>query len=86
MCHLFDVFDYLVYSGSESNPTFIPGTYTEPTEDEVTENDPDNWALSQGKDLTLTITSAPEPSSMLLLGIGLLGPMGMGLRRHLRLK
>jgi hypothetical protein len=81
---LFDTFDYLTFSGTTALPTFTPGTYTEPAvEDEVTENDGDTWALSSSQDanLTLTITSVPEPSTMLLLGSGLLGLTGMGLRR-----
>jgi hypothetical protein len=94
---LFNFYDFQTYSGTEVAPKFIPGTYTEPaTEDDAgffptctaTEQDNgcgvgDTWALSSSKDanLTLTITSAPEPSSMLLLGSGLLGLMGMGLRR-----
>lgn len=90
-----------LYSGPESNPTFIPGTYAEtgPEDDAAqialdgcptgtTEDDAgcgisDTWALSTSSDvnLTLTITQTPEPSSVLLLGSGLLGLMGMSLRR-----
>jgi hypothetical protein len=83
---LFNTYDYQVYSGGQITPMFTPGTYAEPaTEDEATEgSETDTWAFSGSTDnpnLTLTITSAPEPSSMLLLGSGLLGLMGMGLRR-----
>jgi PEP-CTERM motif len=86
-----------LYTGPESTPTFIPGTYTETGPEDDANNFPgctateqDNacgvgntWALSTSTDvnLTLTITPAPEPSSMILLATGLLGLMGMGLRR-----
>lgn len=79
--NIFNTFDYQTFSGTTANPTFIPGTYTPPAEDEVTENDVDSWSLSGADNLTLTIATAPEPSSMLLLGSGLVGLMGMGLRR-----
>jgi hypothetical protein len=51
------------YSGSESAPVFIPGTYTG--------TDPDTAAAS-----TLTI-STPEPSALLMLCIGFLALAGV---------
>jgi hypothetical protein len=81
--NLFNTFDYQTFSGTTANPTFIPGTYTPPAEDElIKEADADSWSLSNADNLTLTIATAPEPSSMLLLSIGLLGLMGIGLRRE----
>jgi len=52
------------YTGSESAPTFIPGTYF--LSDEATGN-PGTLVISQNP-----ITPIPEPSSMILLGSGLL--------------
>jgi hypothetical protein len=64
-----------VYSGLESAPTFIAGTY------DVTD-------AATGGDATLVIKSestppaaTPEPSTFVLLGSGLLGAFGMVRRR-----
>ena len=62
-----------VYTGAESAPTFVPGTY-DLTDYGVTGYD------TNGLPGTLEIT-APEPSSLLLLAIGLLGVAGLSRKR-----
>jgi hypothetical protein len=60
-----DLYGPQVYSGDESDPTFITGTYYFTS-----------WPA--GNQEVLTITQAPEPASLLLLASGL---VALGLKR-----
>jgi hypothetical protein len=60
-----DFFGPQVYTGDESNPWFQAGVYT--------------FAMANGQTETLCITSAPEPTTMLLLFSGL---AALGLKRR----
>jgi hypothetical protein len=60
----------IMYSGNESSPTFLPGTYTGV--------DLLNLDLSGApSNATLSIVSTPEPSSILMLMIGFLALAGI---------
>jgi len=76
---LFDTFQGIlsfgsqVYSGTEDTPTFLEGTYSLP--DIFSGSDPNGTA-------TLTIKSVPEPSSLMLLGTGMLALLGLALKKR----
>ena len=77
---LFDTFQGIlsfgsqVYSGTEDAPTFLEGTYSLP----------DYFSSTDGNGVpaTLTITSVPEPSSLMLLGMGMLALLGLALKKR----
>ncbi len=63
--------DFQIYAGSEDAPTFLTGTFglTDYTSD------------ANGLPATLTITTVPEPSSLMLIGTGMLALLGLALRK-----
>jgi hypothetical protein len=63
-----------IYSGSEDAPTFLTGTFSLP----------DYFGTSNGIGIpaTLTIKSVPEPSSLMLLGTGMLALLGLALKKR----
>ncbi len=77
---LFDTFQGIlsygsqIYSGTEDTPTFLEGTFSLP----------DYFSSSDGSGIpaTLTIKSVPEPSSLMLLGMGMLALLGLALKKR----
>ena len=67
-----------LYTGSESDPHFTPGTYT------LTGDPLGGTADTETLSLTIGPAPVPEPSSMVLFGTGVLGCAGAVRRRVLR--
>ena len=61
-----------LFTGTLSNPTFVPGTYTV-NADNAPQNPADNG--------TVAISPVPEPSTLALIGTGVLGIAGAVRRR-----
>ena len=65
-----------IYSGPEDAPTFLTGTFC------LTDF---SSGGADGIPATLTITSVPEPSSLMLLGTGMLALLGFALKKAIRI-
>lgn len=72
------------YTGSESDPTIIPGIYPLSSDSEFIEFGNDYGTTPLTGDLTIADVTTPEPSSFFLLGTGLLAVCGDLTRRRLR--
>lgn len=75
--YLLDQEGAVLFSGSDSVPTFLLGSFAD---DEVS---PYPAGQVQG-DTTVNISATPEPSSLMLLGSGVLGVAGVVRRRFHR--
>jgi hypothetical protein len=64
-----------LFTGSLSNPTFLPGTYT------VFDDSAPQTAAHTG---SVVITEVPEPSTLALIGTGVLGIAGTVRRKFVR--
>lgn len=76
---LIDSFGPQLYSGDEGTPTFLTGTFT--LSDYGASNPFDPNSISYSGTLQATTSSVPEPSTVLLLGVGLAAGLAISLLR-----